>query len=71
MTCIPSFLNIFSASDIMDAVRGRFHFYGMSYIYLTCYSCSSLDRRSVHPTAPVLLTKIVPLGTQIHYEDVL
>ena len=36
MARIPRFLNIFfSAFDIMEAVRGRFSFYGMNYIYLT------------------------------------
>ena len=29
MTCIPRFLNFFSASDIMEAARVRFHFYDM------------------------------------------
>ena len=32
MTCIPRLLNIFSASDIMEAVRGRLHSYGMNAI---------------------------------------
>ena len=59
----------FSASDIMEAVRGRFHFYGMKFILGSYYepsmnamyplSCSgqTLTRHSIHPTVPVLLTK--------------
>ena len=30
MTWLPKYLNFFSASDIMEAVRGHFYFYGMN-----------------------------------------